>query len=191
VEKQYLVVPTALLLEYHSVREQQELLLAFYLSNRLALARGHYSVPFTSLPLQSALQTQDAMRQGHDRTRDVKRVLLALERLEQDGLIKRAVHEQIDRVLLIELLTKSCKEGELAAATMTRIGAERGHLERSGSKDSDLSAIRLANIRLLLDERIQAFPVQFSAGPLLQKQSAAEIADQSRLTSPSRKEWGR
>ena len=191
VRKQYLVVPTAQLLEYHAVREQQELLLAFYLSNRLALARGHYSVPFTSLLLQSALQTQDAMRQGHDRTRDVKRILLALERLEQDGLIKRAGHEHIDMVLLIELLTNGCKEGELAAATLARIGAERSHLERSRPKDSDLFARRLANIRLLLDERIQAFPVQFSSGPLLQKQSVAEIAEQARRSPSSRRERDR
>jgi hypothetical protein len=189
VRKQYVVVPTAQLLEYHSVREQQELPLAFYLSNRLALARGHYSVPFTSLLLQSALQTQDEMRQGHDRTRDAKRVLLALERLEQDGLIIRAFHEQIDTVLLMELLTKGCKEGELAPATLARIEAERSQLERSRPKDSDLFARRLANVRLLLDERIQAYPVQFSAGPLLQKQSAAEIAEQSRPAPPSRKEW--
>jgi hypothetical protein len=168
------------------LREQQELLLAFYLSNRLALAQGDYSVPFTSLLLESALQTREAIKQGHDRTRDVKRVLLALERLEQDGLIKRALHEQIDTVLLMELLTSGCTEGELAPATLARIESERSHFERSRPKDNNLFARRLANIRLLLDERIQAFPVQFSAGPLLQKQSVAEIAEQARRTPPSR-----
>jgi hypothetical protein len=170
------------------VREQQELFLAFYLSNRLALARGPYSVPFTSLLLQSALQTQDAMRQGHDRTRDVKRALLALERLEQDGLLKRAAHEHIDMVLLIELLTNGCKEGELAPATLARIEAERSHIKRSRPKYSDLISRRLANIRILLDERIQAFPVQFTSGPLLQEQSVAEIAERARRSPPSRRE---
>ncbi len=186
--KQYLLVPTAQLLEYHAVKERQELLLAYYLSNRLALARGDYSVPFASLLLQSALETRDEMRQGHDRTRDAKRVLLALEHLEQDGLIKRAAHEHIDTVLLMELLTDGCKEGELTPATLARIGPERSHLERLRPKESDLIARRLANIRLLLDERIQAFPLQFSAGPLLQKQSVAEIAEQARRTPPTRRE---
>jgi hypothetical protein len=180
--KQYFVVPTAQLLEYHAVREQHELLLAFYLSNRLALVGGHHYVPFTSLLLHSAIQTQETMRQGHDRTRDVKRVLLALEHLERDGLIKRAEHEHIDTVLLMELLTKSCTEGELAPATHARIQDERNHLEKSRPTDSALFARRLANIRLLLDERIQAFPVHFSSGPLLQKQSAAEKAGQAQRT---------
>lgn len=179
-QKQFVVVPTAQLLDYHALRQQQELLLIYYLSNRLALAGGRFYVSFPSLCLQSALQTEEMMRQDHDRTRNVKRILYALERLERDGLVKRTAYEPIDTVLLAELKTGSCSRDDLAPATYARIKDELADLQNSQSVD--LFTKRRVAIQRLLHEQGQTHAVLFSSGPLLLKQSAIQKVAQAQQT---------
>ena len=168
----FFAVPTAQLLKYHAVRQQQELLLALYLANRLALSGGHFYVPFHSLLLQSSLLTRESIRHGHDRIRSAKRALEALESLERDGLIRRAAHEHVDTVLLAEV-----EAGDRAPATRTRIQDQPGRLQ--AQHDGDPLAEGLAAIRLLLDERAGAYPLQFSYGPSLRKRPTLQEAAQA------------
>jgi hypothetical protein len=168
-QQQCVVVPTAQVLGYHALRQQQELLLLYYLSDRLAFAGGRFYVPFPSLCSQSALQTEEMMRQSHDRMRNVKRVLYALERLETDRLVKRTAHELIDTVLLVELQTGNCTRDDLAPATYVRIQDELPHPQHSTS--DELFSKRRVAIQRLLGEQGQTHAVLFSSGPLLLKQS--------------------
>lgn len=171
-QQQCVAVPTAQVLGYHAVRQQQELLLLYYLSNRLAFAGGRFYVPFPSLCNQSALQTEEMMKQGHDRSRNVKRVLYALERLERNGLVKRAAHDLVDTVLLVELQTESCSKEDLAPATYARIKDELARLQHSTS--DELFTKRRVAIQSLLREQGQTRAMIFSSGPLLLKQPSLQ-----------------
>lgn len=102
------------------------------------------------------------MKRGHDRTRSLQPVLEALERLERDGWIRRAAHEQVDIVLQAGLEAGNCSAESLAQATRERL-AGRPQLSGAGAPFAE----RLAAVRLLLDENVNAYPVHFSSGPLL------------------------
>jgi hypothetical protein len=146
-------------LKYHARRQQQELHLAFYLAGRLAFSGGHFYVPFHTLLVQSSLQTRESMKHGHDRTRSLQRVLEARER---DGWIRRAAHEQVDTVLQAGLEAGNCSAESLAPATRERLAGR----PRITGADAPFGE-RLAAVRLLLDENVNAYPVHFSSGPLL------------------------
>ena len=118
------------------------------------------------------------MRHGHDRTRSIKRILLALEGLERDGLIRRTAHEHVDTVLLAELVAGDRTPDTLAPATLARIQDQPDHPQAPHGKD--LFAERLDAIRLLLDEHASANPLQFSFGPSLRKHPILREAAQTR-----------
>lgn len=173
-QQQFYTVPTAQLLQYHSVRQQQELLLAFYLSNALLAFGGTFSTPFPVLLLQSALQVRENMEQSHDRLRDVSRVLLAIEQLERDELIIRTPHESIDTALAAELVlaehkTKQEQAGRetVAPSTYTRIQSKLVYMRRQ--QDTDIRKARRTALQHLLDTRFNTI-VEFSPGRLLQEQ---------------------
>jgi len=192
-QQQFFTVPTALLLRYHAVRQQQELLLAFYLSNTLITLAGPFSILFPALLLQSALQTQQDLEQSHDRLRDVSRVLLAIEQLERDELITRSAQVTIDTALAAELVLaehgrfrKRAKpaqtEGEaqkkerdpqdltmddLAGATYSRIADNITHLRRL--PNAEVKRTRRVALQHLLDERLHE-RVEFAPGRFLQEQ---------------------
>jgi len=168
----FYLIPTAQFLKYHAVRQQQELLLALYLCNRLALSGGHFYVPCYSLLLQSSLLTRESIRHGHDRTRSVERILLALESLARDGLIRRAPHEHVDTVLLTGL-----EAGDRTSAVRAPIQDQPGRLQ--AQHDKIPFEKRLAAIRLLLDEHASAYPLQFSFGPALRKRPTLQEAAQT------------
>ncbi|MBA2397064.1 MAG: hypothetical protein H0V70_30450 [Ktedonobacteraceae bacterium] len=163
-QQQFFSLPTALLLRYHAVREQQELLLAFYLSNALITSGGRFSASFLTLVLQSALQSQDEVARGHDRLRDARRVLFALEHLEQQDLIRRESHIAIDTALTMELATKKEIQEMLAPATLQRIQLEVTYQQQLPPEK--IRASRRIALQQLLDEHTHP-PVTFLAGPVL------------------------
>jgi hypothetical protein len=174
-QQQFFSLPTALLLGFHAVREQQELLLAFYLSNALITAKGQFLTTFSMLLLQSALQSQDDLAHGHDRMRDTQRVLVALEQLEQQGIVWRQAHEAVDKALMMGLVTGKFKQEEIASATLHRIEQEIAYHERLSAET--LRTNRRVAFQHLLDERTQQ-PITFLAGPLLIDQISQHAARQ-------------
>lgn len=176
-EKQFFSVPTAQLLSYHAIREQQELMLGVYLSNLIVISGGRCTVDFTTLLVQSALQTLDDLTRGENRTRDALRVLYALEHLEQDGLIARALHADVDLVLAVELATGASTNKHLALATHQRIAGEPYATYLPGLPPEKLKSQRRVAIQRLLDKRTEVAPLVFEAGPLLLEQ-ARRRADQ-------------
>jgi hypothetical protein len=172
-QPQYFSVPTMRLLSYHAVCEQQELLLAFYLSSQLTWSGGECSLHFVTLLLQSALQSAEGIRQGINRTREAQRVLYALERLEQDGIIVRAPHDEVDMVLAIDLYNDPTIAKKLAQATQTRLGDLLPSFK--GWTAEVLRAKRRKALQRLLSEDApyEEHPVAmltFSTGPLLAQQ---------------------
>ena len=194
-QQQFFAVPTAQLLRYHAVRQQQELLLAFYLSNMLMTMEGPFSVPFPALLLQSALQTQEGLERGHDRLRDVWRTLLAIEQLERDELVVRAAHSTVDEALVAELVLaeqrkarKRAKqaqtreqdahdltEDDLAPATYSRIADHVVPLQQLA--DTEVKRMRRTALQHLLDERFHA-RIEFAPGRFLQEQIHQRAARQ-------------
>ncbi len=173
-QPQYFSVPTAQLLAYHSTREQQELLLAFYLSNKLTFS-GNCSINFPTLLIQSALQSREDIERGGNRTRDAQRVLYALERLERDGLIIRSAHEEIDTVLAVDLHFDRQTTKKLSNETEKRLRQLLPSLLRGGKDAATLRSKRRIALQRLLeldpsDQEKQALPITFFAGRLLQKQ---------------------
>ena len=173
-QPQYFSVPTAQLLSYHATREQQELLLAFYLSNQLTLQGGQCSLDFVTLLLQSALQSSKDIQQGTNRTRDAQRVLYALERLEQHGLIVRAPHEDVDTVLAIDLFTGTEKElaKKVSDTTKKRLQKLLSTLKESSPQMLNTRRRRALQRLLEMEPAIpeeQALPLTFTAGVLLAK----------------------
>jgi hypothetical protein len=172
-QPQYFSVPTMRLLGYHAICEQQELLLAFYLSSQLTWSGGDCSLHFVTLLLQSALQSPEDIRQGSNRTRDAQRVLYALERLEQDGIIVRAPHDDVDIVLAIDRYNDPNVAKKLAKATEMRLGDILSSCE--GCTAAALRARRRTALQRLLsesahDEEQPVAMLTFSTGPLLAQQ---------------------
>lgn len=172
-QPQYFSVPTMQLLSYHAICEQQELLLAFYLSSQLAWSGGKSSLHFVTLLVQSALQSPQDIRQGTNRTRDAQRVLYALERLEQDGIIVRAPHDDVDLVLAVDLSLHPSSAKKLAQATETRLGDLLASF-RGLTAEALRAKRRRALQRLLSGDAHEEEPpvamLNFATGPLLAKQ---------------------
>lgn len=181
-QQQFFSLPAALLLRYHAVREQQELLLAFYLSNALITSGGQFSTSFPTLMVQSALQSQEELEHGHDRLRDAQRVLFALERLEQQDLIRREGHQGIDTALTMELATGKHTQEELASATFLRIRQEVSY-QRQLSAETIRTNRRIA-FQQLLEDRAHP-PVSFLAGPLLLEQVIQQRTLQKQVKAPA------
>jgi hypothetical protein len=177
-QQQFFSLPTALLLGFHAVREQQELLLAFYLSNALITAKGQFMTTFSTLMLQSALQSPDDLAHGHDRLRDTQRVLVALERLEQQGIVVRQEHTAIDKALVMGLVTAKFKEEEIASATLQRIAQEMAYYSRLSIET--LRTRRRVAFQELLSEHAQD-PITFLAGPLLIDQVSQHVTRQRKI----------
>ncbi len=210
-QQQFFTVPTAQLLRYHAVRQQQELLLAFYLSNTLITLARPFSILFPVLLLQSALQTQQDLEQSHDRLRDASRVLRAIEQLERDELIVRSPHTQIDTALAAELVQTERRHDEkrkaggkaakkerrdpqvlthedLAEATFSRMAATLLYLRRLS--DDQLRQKRRVALQQLLDERLHE-RVEFAPGRFLQEQIRQQAAQrQATETEPKQRPEG-
>lgn len=173
---QYFIVPTAQLLGYHSQKQQQELVLGFNLSNFINMNDGRYTVSFRTLMEQSALRSAETLDHGSDRTRDARRALLALERLERDGFHERAAHPEIDTVLAIELATGECVADDLAPATLARLQASSYY---SGLRNADKAVLREKRrkaIQHLLGAGKESPIITFTAGPLLRAQAEKRAA---------------
>jgi hypothetical protein len=177
-------IPTAHVMGYHGVKSQQELLLTFYLGNRLAQGKGTRSLYFVTLCVQSALYSVAELQPGEagkNRTRNAQQVIYALERLEQDGLIVRDAHEDVDLVLAATCCLEPTKERLLAASTRTRLKG----LLRSLKDEAEKSLVgkrrealqRLLNVAMSREDLPEDLPgyctrLTFHAGPLLVEKQA-------------------
>lgn len=193
---QYFLVPTAKLLDYHAVREQQELILAMYLSNHITISGGRFTVSFPVLLLQSALQSKQELLQGDNRTRDAVRVLFALEHLERDGFIIRDAHLQVDSVLTAELALAARSSAEetvleqLAPATQRRLSGSALYNGMLVQEVRDVKRQRREALQRLLDSS-DTPPLAFEAGLLLREQAEKRSRQQQAARERRRKEENR
>lgn len=175
-QKQFYVIPTGQIIGYHSVKSQHELLLTFYLGNRLAVSQGEYAVSFLGLCVESGLYTLERLQLGEkNRMRDAQQILAALERMEIDGLIRRLPHPDIDLIHAVVAYSSPQTEKQLAPATRERIKPMLKQMK--GLQTRELNAKRRnAFQRMLytgdtraLDPGIANFSqiVRFQAGDLL------------------------
>jgi hypothetical protein len=170
---QYFLVPTAKLLDYHAVREQQELILAMYLSNHITISGGRFHVSFPVLLLQSALQSKQDLQQGENRTRDAVRVLFALEHLERDGFILRNAHPEVDTVLIAELVlaAQAGQEEKVIEQLAPHTQARMRDSSQYHARDTlNFKRLRREALQDLLD-RPDTAPLVFEAGILLKEQA--------------------
>ncbi len=180
--QQYFTLPTALILTYHGTREQQEICLAFYLSNFLILNGGRYSVNFPTMLTESGVRLAEEIEGGHDRLRDALRVIYALERLEKDGWVTRAAHPDIDTALAVEFFTGECQQEVLSPGTYQRITTNYNHLR--GASPTDLRRKRREALQRLLDiARNQT--LRFSAGSLLKAQAEKRETQRQQVIAKS------
>jgi hypothetical protein len=166
--RNFFTIPTALLLSYHPDREQQELLLAMYLSDMLAWNRNPWRVTLYNLILQSALRSKEQLASGHDRLRDTMRILLALERLECDGLLLRQGHPEIDTALACELAQGHIRADMLAEATRNRLHTPHFRMLATATEPALIRERRRRALQSLLGGTTS--PLVLSAGPLLRQQ---------------------
>ena len=178
----FFILPTAKLLGYHSKNEQQELCLAFYLSDLINLSGGHKDFHFTTLLIQSGLQTENGTQQQDHRLRAAMRVIEAIEHLEKDGLIVRSSHYDIDLTLAIELAQKRQKLDNLAKATNERI--QDRYLFVQALSLAELRKRRRIALQRLLDGKSDK--ITLSAGPFLKEQ--AEKREKQRQKASERNE---
>lgn len=178
--RSFFTIPTALVLSYHPDREQQELLLAMYLSDMLSWNRNPWRVSFHQLMLQSALRSADDLDHGHDRLRDAMRVLLAVERLERDGLLLREAHPDIDTALACELAQGNIKAETLAEATRKRLAAPTYHTLTTAADPALMRERRRRALQSLLDGKAPSLAL--SAGPLLREQVERREAKRKEAT---------
>lgn len=172
-------IPTAHVMGYHGVKSQHELLLTFYLGNRLAKGKGTCSLYFVTLCVQSALYCVAELQPGEagkNRTRNAQQILYALEQLEQDGLIVRDPHEDVDLVLAVNCCLEPSKERLLAATTKARLKGLIRSLK--GGEDKSLAGKRrealqrLLNVEMSQEDLPEDLPgfctrLTFHAGPQL------------------------
>ncbi len=170
---QYFTLPTAQVLAYHAVRQQQELCLAFYLSNMVIINKS-FSVHFRELLLKTALMLEDDIDHNTNRTRHALRVVYAIEQLEKDGFIYRAAHDDLDIAMAIELFTRVCSKDDLSPTTYKRITTNYTYLQSLSPQDARTKR-RVALQRLLKKDMVSP-AIVFSAGPLL-KEKAEKIEE--------------
>ncbi|HTI15990.1 MAG TPA: hypothetical protein VL461_15715 [Dictyobacter sp.] len=188
-QPQKYTLPTPQIIGYHSGKSQHELLLTFYLGNRLAIGKGKCSMYFTTLCVQSALYTSEQLAAGEkNRMRDAQQVIYALERMESDELIRREAHPDIDTVLAANIcldnLDGKTAKRTIAPTTYQRIKPLLRALK--GSDKKNLNAKRRISLQRLLDfdssrEQIpEETPeyctrISFQMGPLLQQETIQEL----------------
>ncbi len=177
-------IPTARIMGYHGIKSQHELLLTFYLGNRLVQGKGTCALYFVTLCVQSALYSVAELQTGEagkNRTRNAQQAIYALERLEQDGLIVRDPHEDIDLVLAVNCCMEQTKERLLAPSTRGRlkglIRSLRGEGDKilAGKRREALQ--RLLNVEISQEEIPEDLPgyctrLTLHAGPLLVEKQA-------------------
>ncbi len=142
--QQYFIMPTALILSYHSTREQQEICLAFYLSNFLILNGGRYGVHFPTMLTESGIRLPEDMQSGDHRLRDALRVVYALEHLQMHGWITRAAHPDMDITLGVELITGECWIQPTSDVDVARLYRMLGAEPRTGQCDKEMISIETA-----------------------------------------------
>ncbi len=170
--KHFFTLPTALILGYHSVRQQQEICLAFYLANMLNLNQGKYAVHFPRLLIETGMQGQDTIDQDAHRTRDALRVIYALEQLEKDSLLIREPHIDIDTVLAVEMYSKAGKKEAFSDATLARVHNAYRHFQALSA--AELRSRRRTAIKHLLDT-VKDNSIVFKSGLLINGQIEKRI----------------
>jgi len=185
---QHYTIPTARVVGYHSVKSQHELLLTFYLGNRLALGAGTCSMYFVTLCTQSAIYALAELQRGErgkNRTRNAQQVIYALERMEQDGLIRREPHPDIDTVVAVNACLDPRTEEQLAPATLARLKGMIRSLRGFQTKDLNtkrrIVLQRLLNVEASREEVPYEAPefctrLTFSAGSLLLRRQEEQAA---------------
>jgi hypothetical protein len=182
--KHFFYLPTAQVLSYHAEREQQELCLAFYLSNMI-FVQQRFTIHFRELALQSGLMTEEEIDHDDHRTRTAMRIVYALERLEKDGVVKHGPHDALDIPLAVDLITGKCKEDSLSPTTLLRIKKSYGYLR--GKSEKDLREAKRKGLQRLLREK-EKDAIAFGAGHLMiekvehreqQREQAIELNEQA------------
>jgi hypothetical protein len=182
-KQQYFTLPAMPLLSYHAVREQQEICLAFYLTNMLAVNAGKSArVSFPLLLENSALSSREELEKGHDRLRDAMRALYALEHLQRDGWLIRAAHSDIDIALAAEWYLQPGEAAMLAPETYTRITTTYASLRAENA--GTLKRLRRVALQKLLNGNSEA--IDFKPGALIKKQ--AEMIEEGRRRAIARNE---
>lgn len=179
---QFFYLPTLQILNYHAKNEQQELCLAFYLTNMIYIAKS-FTRHFREMALQSGLLSVEEMDTSSNRIRSALRIVYALERLERDGLIKRGAHEALDSVLAVEYITQKNTivglyspseiaeekdaykklEMQFSSATLKRIQKQYAYLQ--GKSIRELNDLRRKGLQRLLRE-VHEDAILFSPGPV-------------------------
>lgn len=182
--QQYYSLPTAQILSYHSKNEQQEICLAFYLTNYITMNAGHnnYSVYFSTLLEGSAIRLEESIEKSINRTRDALRAIYAIEHLQKDGWFTRPAHEDIDTALAVDFYLKDSKPEKLAEETRKRIISKYAHL--AGKSMQELKRMRRIALQNLLDGKGKA--IEFKPGTMLQAQ--AEKIEAGRQRAKARNE---
>lgn len=193
---QYFALPTQAVLQYHSQRQEDELLLVFYLSNHISMTgKKPFKVHLSTLMHQSTVMSEDNIQHGDHRTRDALAVIYALEQIERDQWIIRSPDEIIDEILLCDiLLAKTPQEEKRIKDQLTVTTYERllNHLQWehfSQMDNQELIRHRLKLLQRLLTQDTDA--LIFMPGELLQAQvhkrisqrCAALIQDETAMTN--------
>lgn len=190
----FFYLPTLQVLEYHAKNEQQELCLAFYLTNMFYIAQK-FSVHFRRMVIQSGLLSEEEVDHDQNRTRKALRIIYALERLERDGIIARNPYEALDTVLAVEYITRKSKlteaqdiqvlEMEFSEHTLQRIKKQYFYLQ--GKSTQELNEKRRKSLQYLL-KVVKDDPILFGPGPVTkagvehrEKQRQQAIAHNERL----------
>jgi hypothetical protein len=169
---QYFTLPTAALLAYDAKRQNHEIALAFYLCNILNVSAGEKSMYFHTLVEHTALADEYQLAHDDHRMRDAMRILYALERLEMDGIIRRAEHRYIDQALAAEYYAKG-KATPISEQTRQRI--ERKYSDYRTLSEIERRKIRREALQNLLAMRknddqnddARKYTIKFTAGPLI------------------------
>lgn len=176
----FFTLPTLQVLSYHSDKEQQELCLAFYLTNMFYIAQK-FSIHFRSLATQSGLLSEDEIDHSPNRMRSALRIIYAIEKLDRDGVIVRNPHEALDTVLAVEYITRKNKltgspdeikkalnelEIQFSDSTMKRIKKQYVYLQ--DLSEPELNEKRRKSLQHLLKVK-EGDPILFSPGPVTQE----------------------
>ena len=154
-------LPTPRVIGYHGIKAQAELLLTFFLGNRLgdSLAHGREacSLYFTTLCTQSGLLAEEKLMPGQkNRMRDTLQVIAALLHLERDEFIRLAPHQDLDTILVTNILLKSLQEDQLAHAAEERLHSMFQWFEKYSEADLKekrrLAMQRLLNVKASREE---------------------------------------
>lgn len=181
--QQFYTLPTAQILGYHGKNEQQEICLAYYLTNYLTINAGRsYDVYFPHLVEGSAIRLEESIERSTNRTRDALRTIYALEHLQNDGWFIRTAHEDMDMALAVEYYLKESDQDKLSPETYKRIINKHSYLQ--GKALLELRRLRRIALQNLLDGKGK--PLQFKPGGLLKDQT--EKLETARRKAEERKE---